>query len=280
MITHYARVGWQSFIDRPVEKVRASFAICCVNSVPRVVRRQMSLFSKSPLLIFAAGFGLFSTTLLATEGVLIFQDEFERDEPTQDKEDIGNGWTANSAWRAKGHKQVDLDKGAIHITKHAEADHGVAVFHDVAFQDGVVELKFKLSEGDDLGLDFVDRELKTVHAGHLCMARVTLKNITLVDSKTGGMNLDIKARREKGDKSPELAALLKTKSKILKLDLKADDWHTMLIRVEGDQMTASIDGKPVGHFRSEGIAHPTKRMITLAVNKSAWVDDVKIWKLK
>jgi hypothetical protein len=34
-------------------------------------------------------------------------------------------------------------------------------------------LKFKLGDGDDLGVDFVDRELKTVHAGHLCMARVT-----------------------------------------------------------------------------------------------------------
>ena len=33
-------------------------------------------------------------------------------------------------------------------------------------------------------------------------------------------------------------------------------------------------------FSSEGIAHPMKRMITLAVNKSAQVDDVKVWKLK
>ena len=45
-------------------------------------------------------------------------------------------------------------------------------------------------------------------------------------------------------------------------------------------MRASVDGKAIGQFKSEGIAHPTKRMITLAVNKSAWVDDVKVWKLK
>lgn len=31
---------------------------------------------------------------------------------------------------------------------------------------------------------------------------------------------------------------------------------------------------------SMAIAHPTKRMITLAVNKSVWVDDLKVWKLK
>ncbi|MEQ8785350.1 MAG: hypothetical protein RIC55_03590 [Pirellulaceae bacterium] len=56
--------------------------------------------------------------------------------------------------------------------------------------------------------------------------------------------------------------------------------HTLHVVVSGDVMRAKVDGRPVGEFKSEGIAHPTKRMITLAVNKSAWVDDVKVWKLK
>jgi hypothetical protein len=214
------------------------------------------------------------------KGVLLFSDDFDRKEATPDKEDIGNGWTSNSAWRAKGHKQVSLIDGVMHVTKHAEADHGVAIFHDVSLQDGAVELKFKLGDGDDLGLDFVDRQLKTVHAGHLCMARVTLKNLSLVDSKTGAMDNKIKERREQGDKSPELAALLKTKTKSFKLDLKAADWHMLHVTVEGDRMIARIDGRETGSFQSEGIAHPTKRMITLAVNKSAQVDDVKVWRLK
>lgn len=213
-------------------------------------------------------------------GTLLFEDHFDRDEATPGKEDIGGGWTSNSAWRAKGHQQVDLVDGAMHVTKHAEADHGVAIFHDVAFQDGAVELRFKLGQGDDLGVDFVDRELKTVHAGHLCIARVTLSGITLTDSKTGGMDNKIRERREAGDKSPELAALLRSKTRTFKHDLKPDEWHTLLVKVEADQMSARINGQDIGSFKSEGIAHPTKRMITLAVNKSAWVDDVKVWKLK
>jgi hypothetical protein len=216
----------------------------------------------------------------AAEPALLYSDDFARDEASPGKEDIGNGWTSNSAWRAKGHQQVDLKDGIMHVTKHAEADHGVAIFHNVEFQDGVVELRFKLGDGDDLGVDFVDRELKTVHAGHLCMARVTNKNLQITDSKTGGMDLKIQERRKAGDKSPELAALLKTKTKSFKLDLKPEDWHTMHITVEGDKMTVKIDGNETGSFSSEGIAHPTKRMITLAVNKSAQVDDVKVWKLK
>ena len=225
-------------------------------------------------------FAIFGGLLIAAEPTLLLTDDFARDEKTPGKEDIGNGWTSNSGWRAKGHQQVDLIKGAMHVTKHAKADHGVAIFHNVEFQDGIVELRFKLREGDDLGVDFVDRELKTVHAGHFCMARVTNKNLQITDSKTGGMDNQIRERRQAGDKSPELAALLKTKTKAFKLDLKPSDWHTLHITVSGDTMSVKIDDLDTGTFSSEGIAHPTKRMITLAVNKSAQVDDVKVWRLK
>lgn len=239
---------------------------------------------KLPLLLLLLAtlpaFAADDAALVKAHGTLLFEDDFNRDEKTPGKEDIGGGWTSNSGWRAKGHKQVDLDDGAMHVTKHAEADHGVAIFHDVALRDGAVEMKFKLGAGDDLGLDFVDRELKTVHAGHLCMTRVTLKGLTITDSKTGGMNNEIRERREKGDKSPELAKLLKSKTASFPLELKAGEWHTLLVVVEGDAMRATVDGSLVGQFKSEGIAHPTKRMITLAVNKSAWVDDVKVWKLR
>jgi hypothetical protein len=229
---------------------------------------------------FFALLSIFGGHLIAAEPTLLLTDDFARDEKTPGKEDIGNGWTTNSGWRAKGHQQVDLIDGVMHVTKHAEADHGVAIFHNVEFQDGIVELRFKLGEGDDLGVDFVDRELKTVHAGHLCMARVTNKNLQITDSKTGGMDNKIRERRQAGDKSPELAALLKTKTKAFKLDLKLTDWHTLHITVSGDTMSVKIDDQPAGTFSSEGIAHPTKRMITLAVNKSAQVDDMKVWRLR
>lgn len=232
-------------------------------------------FMKKILLILSA-----CSLATAAEPALLFSDDFARDEKTPGKEEIGNGWTSNSAWRAKGHQQVDLIDGVMHVTKHAEADHGVAIFHDVAFQDGAVELRFKLGKGDDLGVDFVDRELKSVHAGHLCIARVTNKALIITDSKTGGMDNAIRERRQKGDKSPELAALLKTKTKSFKLDLQPSTWHTLHIMVAGDTMSVKIDGVDTGSFASEGIAHPTKRMITLAVNKSADVDDVKVWSLK
>jgi len=211
---------------------------------------------------------------------LLFTDSFERDESQPDKEEIGKGWSSNSGWRAKGHKQVDLADGAMHVTRHAEADHGVAIFHDVEFQDGTVEMRIRLRSGDDLGLDFVDRQLNTVHAGHLCMARVTLKSLTITDSKSGHMNLKVRERRLAGEKSEELNQLIQRCRKRFPLTLQANEWFTLRVTVAGDLMTVAVDGRPVGEFRSPGIAHPAKRMITLAVNKSASVDDVRVWKRK
>ncbi len=45
-------------------------------------------------------------------------------------------------------------------------------------------------------------------------------------------------------------------------------------------MRILIDGKEVGEFQPEDIAHPTKRIITLVVNKGARFDDVKVWEIK
>jgi len=217
---------------------------------------------------------------IKARGELIFQDDFERDESTPGKEEIGNGWTSNSPWRAKGNQQVDLVDGVMTAERHKVADHGVAIFQKLDFQDAAVEMKVKLGKGDNLGLDFVDREVKTIHAGHLCMSRIALNQMTIMDSKTGHMNLKIRERRLAGEKSPELNKLINSKKKNFKLELKPDTWYTWLVVVEGDKMSVYLDGNLVGEFQSEGIAHPTKRMITLAVAKKASVDDVKVWRLK
>lgn len=218
--------------------------------------------------------------LLKQRGRLLFRDEFGRNESTPDKEEIGQGWTTNSAWRANGKKQVDLKDGVMVVTRLPEANHGVAIFHEVAFRDGAVRLKFQLGTDGDLGVDFVDRQEKSVHAGHLCVAQVTPRNVTLRDSKTGSMNLKIREKLQNKEKDPELMKALKSKSVGFPLLLDPEEWHEMLIVVEGDVMRFTLDGKAVGQLKSEGIAHPTKRMITLAVNKQARVDDVEVWSLK
>ncbi len=215
-------------------------------------------------------------------GQLIFQDDFERSESQELKDEPGNGWGTNSKSRAKGNKQVDLKDGAMRIFIHPEADHAVSVTHDAVFTDGAVGLRFMLEdEKDSLGLNFADLQFKEVHAGHLFAASVGTDKVRFQDLKTGNMRLDIReARLAKAKLSDEQQAALKGKEKSVPHKLATGTWHDLLVTVSGDELSVRINGQLVGSLRSPGIAHPTKRMLRLAVPRNAVVDDVKIWRSK
>jgi hypothetical protein len=53
-------------------------------------------------------------------------------------------------------------------------------------------------------------------------------------------------------------------------------WHEAKATIMGDTISVAIDGRPVAELSSPGIAHPTKRMLRLAVRRNAVVDDVRI----
>ena len=154
------------------------------------------------------------------EGALIFSDDFNREESTPDKEEIGNGWTTNSAWRAPGKKQVDLRDGALHGGTHPDAGHALVLFHPAGLRDGAVEFRFLIDDQESIGVEFADPACKTVHAGHLCSVRLGAGRLTISDLKTGNMDLKIRERRLAGEKSDELDALLKSKSKAFPVDSK------------------------------------------------------------
>lgn len=98
------------------------------------------------------------------------------------------------------------------------------------------------------------------------------------------MNLEIQKRRkeylDRKEKLPEdLATLLATKSK--SFPWQADDaWHELVLVTEGDEMRVTLDGKALGSHRSEGFAHPTKRWFSFLMHPSAWIDDVKVYKVR
>jgi hypothetical protein len=230
-----------------------------------------------------AGLALFAWSRLAAAedlGRLIFQDDFARSESQEKTDEPGNGWTTNSKARAKGNKQVDLRDGAMYIFISPEADHAVSVAHAAEFTNGAVALRFKLEDArDSLGLDFADPQCKEVHAGHLFAARVSAKQVVLQDLKTGGMRLDIEtARKAKQKLSAEQEQALKGKQKAVPQTIAVGQWHELLVKVSGDELSVTLDGKALGSLKSPGVAHPTKRMLRLAVPRNAVVDDVKIWR--
>ena len=211
-------------------------------------------------------------------GTLLFEDGFERAESQETTDEIGNGWGSNSKTRAAGNKQVDLRDGAMYIYLHEAADHAVSVTHPAEFRDGAVELRFMLEHPDDsLGLNFADLQCKEVWAGHLFVAKVSTKQVELTDLKTGNMNLKTRELRQTKQESPELKEKLKSKSQKIQHALEAGKWYSLQVTVKDDTLSLAIDDKLISSFSSEGIAHPTKRMLRLSVPRNAVVDDVKAY---
>jgi hypothetical protein len=222
-------------------------------------------------------------------GTLLFEDSFDREEDGNLAKAIGNGWNSATADRVPDVKQADLDGGVLKVINEPRAGHQPHVHHEAGFTDGGAIVRFKLPDTGKpatLTVGFVDRETPGVHAGHLCYALVSTKppRIQLADYKTGVMNLEIRKRRQpyldrKEPLPPDLAALLATKTK--DIPWKADhEWHELVLVTEGDEMRATLDGKPLGSHRSEGFAHPMKRWFSFLMNPSAWIDDVKVYKVK
>jgi len=230
--------------------------------------------------MFALSLSLCFTAAVAADdrGKLIFEDNFERNESQEEKEELSNGWGSNSKSRAKGNKQVDLKEGAMFIKTHAEADHAASVTHEAEFVDGTVELRFMLEdEKDTLGLDFADLKFKEVHAGHLFKVDVGTKFVQINDMKTGNMNMKFYDAKKAGSLTDEQKAFLKTTTKRFPLKVDANKWHSMVVTITGETVAVTIDDKEAGRFTSSGFAHPTKRMLRLAVPRSAVVDDIRIF---
>jgi len=221
------------------------------------------------------------------KGTLIFHETFEREEDGNLAKAIGNGWNSATADRVPAIKQADLDEGILKIASATkEAGHAAHIHHEAGFTDGGVVVRFRfpgLNKNEGLQLGFVDREVPGVHAGHLCYAILSPDKATLIDQKTGIMNLTNRKRRDDAvaakEKMPkDLEALLATKQSGGKW--KADtEWHELVLVTEGDEMRLSIDGKVVAKHRSEGFAHPMKRWFSFLVSSTVWIDDVKVWRV-
>jgi len=227
-------------------------------------------------------------TWLRTRGALIFHDAFEREEDGNLAKAIGNGWNSATADRVPQIKMADLDGGILKIASASkEAGHAAHIHHEAGFTDGGAVVRFRfpgLSKGESLQIGFVDRETKGIHAGHLCYANLTASGVTLMDWKTGVMDLEIRQRRQpyldRKEKLPDdLDALLKTKQ--VTVPWKADtEWHELVLVTEGDEMRLSLDGRVVARHRSPGFAHPMKRWFSFLIPNTVWIDDVKLWKVK
>jgi hypothetical protein len=99
-----------------------------------------------------------------------------------------------------------------------------------------------------------------------------------MDERDGSQNEAIKELQKDPANKAEVAKMMVGKSASFPVKLEASKWYTFIVETVGDEMRASIDGKPVAYLKSAGIGHPTKSKIELGVGgKDGYFDDIKVW---
>lgn len=131
-----------------------------------------------------------------------------------------------------------------------------------------VRFRFVSDKAKSFNVWFDDRNYKGAHAGHICQATISPGSVNLSDAKTGGFTLenDLYARKKANQLTAEEKAMLATKAKRFPVKISLNEWHTLVARTKGDELSVSIDGQPVGSFQSSGISHETKSLVSLTTN--------------
>ena len=142
-----------------------------------------------------------------------------------------------------------------------------------------VKFRFVSEKAKSFNVWFDDKDYKGSHAGHICQASISPTGVNLSDAKTGGFNLEggLYDRKKAGQLTAEEKTMLASKAKAFPAKVTLQDWHTLVVQTKGDELTVSIDGTAVGSFKSPGIAHDHKSLVSLTTNQvDAHYDDFSI----
>ena len=131
-----------------------------------------------------------------------------------------------------------------------------------------VKFRFVSEKAKSFNVWFDDKDFKGSHAGHICNVNVSPTAVNIGDAKTGNFRNDIyeKKKATPSTLTAEDKAMLATKNTRLTVKLALQEWHTLVIHTKGDSIEVSLDGKVAGSFKSEGIAHDHKTLVSLTTN--------------
>jgi hypothetical protein len=234
---------------------------------------------KSFVLTIASLFAVFASgqisaaddqPLLGKRGKLLLEDDFSRAELAP-KWKIGMGF-------------FSVHDGVVTAAENPADKHGAYAYVDPHFpyRDFVAEFAVKFDGGKSCSFRMDDTDYQGSHAGHIIRATITPTSVQLDDSKFGSMKTDLYEKAKDPNTTPEekkqVQAAMKAKAASFKVDLDLAKWHQARVEVIGDEMLLSLDGKPVGYLKSEGVAHPTKNAVGFTIGgQSVQFDNLKLW---
>jgi hypothetical protein len=204
-------------------------------------------------ILFAATTAAFS----ADYSRVIFSDDFSA-------EGFGKAW---------GHyKSSSIVKDGVLVGITAPTSDHSAVDHIriTGERDLEVSVKFRFvsDKAKSFNVWFDDKNYKGSHAGHICQATISPTSVNIADAKTGGFDLTngLYDRKKANQLTDDEKKMLTTKQSRVPTKISLSEWHTLVVQTNGDELSVSIDGKPVGSFKSPGITHDTKSLISLTTN--------------
>ncbi|MCX6836742.1 MAG: hypothetical protein NTX35_02875 [Verrucomicrobia bacterium] len=131
-----------------------------------------------------------------------------------------------------------------------------------------VKFCFVSDKAKSFNVWFDDKNYKGSHAGHICQATISPNGVNLADAKTGGFDLanGLYDRKKANQLTDDEKKMLAAKAQKFPATLALQEWHTLVVQTQGDEISVTIDGKAIGSFKSAGINHDTKSLISLTTN--------------
>lgn len=185
-------------------------------------------------------------------------------------------FTAADFGKEWGHyKSESILKGGVLIGRSIDVkDH--AGCDSVKFegrQDLEISVKFNFAgeEAERFNVWMDDKDFTGSHAGHICSVFISPTGGNISDAKTGAFENTIYEKRKGGAELDDATKeMLAKKTVNFTIELKRETWHTLVIKTKGDLVTVSVNGYEIAKMQSEGVAHPTKSLVSL----STYANDV------
>jgi len=207
---------------------------------------------------------------LVEKDALVFSDDFSTNR-------FGGAWTERI-------KSAGVEDGVM-FGRQTTTEHGSVASAKLELPDGnlICECRVQFERNVTVAFSFDDMKHPNSIAGHI--ARVTLEPqlVKLHDDKEGAMNRKLTALRKSDDAVAKAGADAEIKRHTLMVPMKLETqrWHALGVEIVGDKMRVTLDGKPVGFLKSDGLAHAKKPDLKISVSgKQALFDDLRIWSVK
>ena len=208
-------------------------------------------------LTFAATLAVFAAEPAVYYSRTIFADDFS-----------GNGF--GPRWGHYKSSSVVKDGVLIGITAPTSDHSAVDNIKFPGERDLEVAVKFRFTsdKAKSFNVWFDDKDYKGSHAGHICQASISPTGVNLSDAKTGGFDLTggLYDRKKANQLTDAEKKLLAAKAKRVPTTVSLQDWHSLVVRTKGTELSVLIDGKLVGAFESDGIQHATTSLVSLTTN--------------